>query len=252
MQCLWEAASLCKLRAVLWRLHRAPLSWNGTTAFHPIKAKSFQSALYTWMNNSLQAWPARTAPSPAHQAGLQSAHKLVSVPLQRSLPQALEHAIVPAWVSTMAQEPPREHSFLDLASNANFSTVHHQECCSRPCCRAGSSINPVPWNTWEGARGAGRTCKCTPLFLGTCSQNTWTGNARRNSVFVMERKKTSANKTPRATLVRRRNWNPEEYKDLFPWKFKKKTRQTTQKRGIKVQQSSTGHTYYWTFSHSTA
>lgn len=189
MQCLWEAGSLCKLRAVLWRVHRAPLSWNGTTAFHPIKAKGFQSALYTWMNNSLQAWPARRAPFPAGQAGLLSAHKLVSVPLQRSLPQALERAIVPAWVSTTAQEPPREHNSLDLASTANFSTAHHREFCSRPCCRAGSSINPVPWNMWEGARGAGRRCKCTPLFLGICSQNTQTGKARRNSVFVMERKK---------------------------------------------------------------
>lgn len=40
-------------------------------------------------------------------------------------------------------------------------------------------------------------------------------------------------------------------KELFPWKFKKK-RETTQKGGIKVQQSSTGHTYYWMYNHSTA
>lgn len=173
-------------QSILWRLHRALLSWNGTTAFHPIKAKGFQSALYTWMNNSLQAWPARTAPSPAHQAGLQSAHKLVSVPLQGSLPQALERAIVPAWVSTKAQEPPREHNSLDLASTANFSTAHQQECCSTPCYRTGS-INPMPWDMWEGACGAGRY-KCIPLFLVICSQNTQTGNARRNSGFVMERK----------------------------------------------------------------
>lgn len=84
-----------KLRVVLWRLHSTPLSWNGTTAFHTTKAKGFQSALYTWMNNSLQAWPAQTAPSPPRKAELKSQHKLVSVPLQRSLLCAAECAIVP-------------------------------------------------------------------------------------------------------------------------------------------------------------
>lgn len=203
-------------------LHRAPLSWNGTTAFHPIKAKGFQSALYTWMNNPLQAWPAWTAPCPA---GLQGAHKLVSVPLQRSLPRAPERATVPAWASTTAQEPSTEHNSLGLASTANCSTAHHQQCCSRACCRAGSSINPRPGNTWEGACGAGTRCKCI------CSQNTQTGNARRNFQLFNGKKKTNANKTPRATLVSRRNWNPEEYKDLFPWTFKKR-RQTTDKREV--------------------
>lgn len=117
---------------------------------------------------------------------------------------------------------------LKSSRNTGSSEKFHQECCSRPSCRAGININLVLWNIWGEAHNGSERCKWTPLFLGICFQTTETWDARRNSCFCNGKKKQTTNlkETPCASLVSKRTWNLKKYKV----EVKKKTRHYAKRR----------------------
>lgn len=82
------------------------------------------------MNNSLQAWPAKTAPSPPCKAGLESQHKLVSVPLHRDHYSVHQCAPLDQICSDMpldnrteAEETFRKAQYLELSQQYKTSTA---------------------------------------------------------------------------------------------------------------------------------